>query len=52
LGKGNFKFVQIKGKVLFKGVRLSQKFRNGVGPFKNPLKNYWARKIGINVKAF
>jgi hypothetical protein len=43
-----FKFVQLKGQVLFKGVIIT-KMSNGVGSFL--LKNYEARKAEFYMKA-
>jgi hypothetical protein len=47
-----FKFVQIKGQVLFKG-EIITKMKNGVGLFQNLiLKNYEARKAWILHESF
>jgi hypothetical protein len=52
LGRREFKFVQLKDHVLFKG-ELMTKCKNGVRSFKNLiLKSYEARKAEFYMKAF
>jgi hypothetical protein len=51
LGLKKLKFVQIKGKVFFKG-EIITKCKNGVESFKNLLKNQKARKAEFYLKAF
>jgi hypothetical protein len=46
-----FKFVQLKGQILFKG-ELITKMLKKMGSFKNLLKNHKARKIQIYMKTF
>jgi hypothetical protein len=47
-----FKIVEIKGQVLFKGNIIFKKYKNRVGSLKNLLKNQWARRAQNYVKAF